>query len=53
MYIYLIKYYNEVIAAAENDEQADQAIEQYTRSNKDMDINQFEKVPIRFFKGEN
>lgn len=53
MYIYLIKYYDEVIAAAENDDQADQAIAEYIKNNKDMKKDMFEKVPIRFFKGEN
>ena len=53
MYIYLIKYYDEVIAVAENDEQADKVIIQYMLHNKDMKKDMFEKVPIRFFKGEN
>lgn len=53
MYIYLIKYYNEVIAAAENDERASEVIRQYIRDDKNISEEQFEKEPIRFFGGIN
>lgn len=51
MYIYLIKYYDNVIAAASDDETADEVIEQYIRHNQDMNIDNFEKEPIRFVGG--
>lgn len=50
MYIYLIKYFNEVIAAADGDTKADEVIQQYMRNNKDMKIENFSKEAIRFFK---
>lgn len=49
MYIYLIKYYGEVIAAADSDEKVDAVIKQYMRDNKDMKIENFSKEAIRFF----
>ena len=49
MYIYLIKYYDEIIAAAENDNKADQVIRQYIKNNKDMSMKNFIKEPIRYF----
>lgn len=49
MYIYLIKYNNQIIAATKDDEYATAVIYQYMRDNKDMDIKLFEKEPIRFF----
>ena len=52
-YIYLIKYYDEIIAAADGDKKADEVIKQYMRHNKDMTIDMFDKVPIRFFKEDN
>lgn len=51
MYIYLIKYNNQIIAATKDDEYATAVICQYMRDNKDMDIKLFEKEPIRFFGG--
>ena len=33
MYIYLIKYFNHVIAAAEDDVSADNVIQQYMQNN--------------------
>lgn len=52
MYIYLIKYFNEIIAAADGDIKADEVIQQYMRNNKDMKIDNFKKEAIRFFKEE-
>ena len=52
MYIYLIKYFDEVIAAADGDTKADEVIQQYMRNNKDMKIDNFKKEAIRFFKEE-
>lgn len=49
MYIYLIKYNGNVIAATDGDESATAVIYQYMDINKDMDIKLFEKEPIRFF----
>ena len=49
-YVYLIKYNNEVIAVAEDDECATMAIYQYMKNNKDIDIKLFEKVPVRYFR---
>lgn len=49
MYIYLIKYYNKVIAAADGDTKADEVIRQYMRNNKDMKIENFSKEAVRFF----
>ena len=49
MYIYNVKYNGQIIAAADNDERADQIIKQYMRDNKSMDMSLFEKEPIRFF----
>ena len=51
MYIYLIKYNGNVIAATDGDESATSVIYQYMSDNKDMDIKLFEKEPIRFFTG--
>lgn len=51
-YIYLIKYYGNIIAAADDDEWADKVIKQYIRNNVDMDMENFEKEPIRFFTNE-
>lgn len=50
MYIYLIKYYGEVIAAADSDEKVDAVINQYMRDNKDMKSDMFTREAIRFFK---
>lgn len=50
MYIYLIKYFNHVIAAAEDDVSADNVIQQYMQNNKDMKIENFEKEAIRFIR---
>lgn len=50
MYIYLIKYYGEVIAAADSDEKVDAVINQYMRDNKDMKSDMFAREAIRFFK---
>lgn len=52
MYIYLIKYNDAVIAAAEDDDQATAVIKQYMTYNRDMDMSMFEKQPIRFFAGK-
>lgn len=49
MYVYLIKYNNNVIAAADGDVMADKIIKQYIQHNKTMEIDKFEKEPIRFF----
>ena len=49
MYVYLIKYNNNVIAAADGDVMADKIIKQYIQHNKTMEIGKFEKEPIRFF----
>lgn len=49
MYIYLIKYNGNIIAATDGDESATAVIYQYMDINKDMDIKLFEKEPIRFF----
>lgn len=51
MYIYLIKYNGNIIAATDGDESATAVICQYMSDNKDMDIKLFEKEPIRFFTG--
>lgn len=50
MYIYLIKYNGNVIAATDGDKKADEVIKQYMRNNKDMTLNMFVKEPIRYFK---
>lgn len=52
MYIYLVNYYGHTIAAAKDDEQADAVIQQYIRNNSDMFIENFEKEPIRYFRGD-
>ena len=52
MYIYLIKYYGDVIAAAEDDTSADAVMKQYMRYNRDMKIENFQKEAVRFFSKE-
>lgn len=52
MYIYLIKYYGDVIAAAEDDKSADAVMKQYMRYNRDMKIENFQKEAVRFFSKE-
>lgn len=52
MYIYLIKYYDGIIAAADDDKMADKVIKQYMRNNKDMKLDMFSKEAIRFFAEE-
>lgn len=49
MYIYLITYKKNVIAAADGDSQAEAVIKQYMKNNKDMKLEDFELEPIRFF----
>ena len=51
-YIYLIKYNGSVIAAAENDKKAKEAIKQYRRNEKSMDKKLFEVEAIRYFGGK-
>jgi len=52
VYIYLIKYNNIPIAAAEDDERADAVINQYMRNDKTIDVKLFEKEAIRYFNKE-
>ena len=52
MYIYLIKYYGNIIAAAEDDKSAENVMKQYMRYNKDMKIENFQKEAVRFFPKE-
>lgn len=52
MYIYLIKYNGEIIAAADSDALATHVIHNYIRDNQDSDIELFEKESIRFFDGD-
>lgn len=51
MYVYLIKYNNQVIAAAKDDASADAVIRQYMRNNY-VDISLFDKEAIRYFTEE-
>ena len=51
MYIYLVKYDGQIIAAAEDDESATLVINQYiakTPKTTEIDLSLFEKEPIRF-----
>lgn len=48
MYIYLIKYNDEILAAAQNDKCATAVIYQYMKNNKDMKMELFETTPIRY-----
>lgn len=50
MYIYLVKYKKNIIAAADSDSRAEAVIKQYMRNNKDMKLEDFDLEPIRFFK---
>lgn len=49
MYIYLIKYNGNVIAAANNDETASAVIVHYMFENKDMKADLFDKEAVRYF----
>ena len=49
MYIYLIKYNGEVIAAAEDELTAKDAIENYLENNRTAKTTLFEKETIRYF----
>ena len=49
MYIYIIKYNGEIIAATDDDMGAEFIIQEYCNNNKDMQIGLFDKVPVRFF----
>jgi len=49
MYIYIIKYNGEVIAAASSDDTAADVIRWFTENGKDVKTELFEKEPIRFF----
>lgn len=49
MYIYLIKYNDNIIAAANNDETASAVIVSYMFKNKDMKADLFEKEAVRYF----
>ena len=49
MYIYLIKYNGNVIAATNNDETASAVIVSYMFKNKDMKADLFEKEAVRYF----
>lgn len=52
MYIYLIKYNGEVIAAASDDDSATAVISQYKDYNEGMNPELFEKEAVRYFKGD-
>lgn len=51
MYIYLIKYNNNVLAATKDDESATRVIYQYMSCDKSMEIKLFEKEAVRFIGG--
>lgn len=53
MYVYLIKYYDSIIAAAVDEAKAEVAIQEYIRNNTDMKRENFEKVAVRYFGKEN
>jgi hypothetical protein len=50
MYIYLIKYNGEVIAAAQEDASATAVINRYIKLNHIKDTSLFEKESIRYFE---
>lgn len=52
MYIYLIKYNGEVIAAASDDASATAVMNQYKDYNEGTNSELFEKEAIRYFKGD-
>jgi len=52
MYVYLIQYHEETIAVADDMFVAEAVIQQYLQKNKDMDVEQFDITPVRFFSKE-
>lgn len=52
MYIYLIKYYDEIIAAADGDKKANEVISQFILKDNSAKSENFTKIPIRFFSEE-
>lgn len=52
MYIYVIKYFNNIIAATDSDDKVAEVIEQYSRGNQ-MDSSAFKVETVRFFKENN